>query len=268
MITNVIGIVAILLYGIAAWLLGRRLTTDTAGAWPRAVLLGPWLAALGLHAIVLYGVVIAGPGLNLPLVNALSIVGWLCALILLTATLARPVEGLGVILLPLAAVALAVGLAFPADRPVGIANGWALPVHVVLSMLAYTLLTVAAVQAIILAIQDRHIRSGRPTRLENTMPPLQAMEHLLFRMIAIGFVLLSLALVSGFLFLDDVFGQGLVHKTVLSVVAWVVFGSLLWGRVQFGWRGRVAVRYTLAGVVALMLGYFGSRFVIEFLLGR
>jgi ABC-type uncharacterized transport system permease subunit len=87
-------------------------------------------------------------------------------------------------------------------------------------------------------------------------------------MIATGFVLLSLALVTGALFLEDIFAQHLVHKTILSIVAWVVFAILLWGRWRFGWRGRTAIRWTIGGFVFLMLAYFGSKFVLELVIGR
>ena len=104
-------------------------------------------------------------------------------------------------------------------------------------MLAYSLLTLAAVQAILLAIQDHHLRSRHPGGFVRGLPPLQTMESLLFEMIAAGFVLLTLALVSGFAFLENMFAQHLVHKTVLSTLAWLVFGGLLLGRFRYGWRG-------------------------------
>jgi ABC-type uncharacterized transport system permease subunit len=90
----------------------------------------------------------------------------------------------------------------------------------------------------------------------------------MFQMIRIGFVLLSLALFTGVLFLEDIFAQHLVHKTVLSIVAWLVFATLLWGRWRFGWRGQVAIRWTVGGFVFLMLAYFGSKLVLELILNR
>ena len=92
------------------------------------------------------------------------------------------------------------------------------------------------------------------------------MESLLFQMIATGFALLTLALVTGFLFLEDIFAQHLVHKTTLSIIAWFVFGILLWGRWRFGWRGQTALRWTIGGFIFLMLAYFGSKFVLELVL--
>ncbi len=94
------------------------------------------------------------------------------------------------------------------------------------------------------------------------------MESLLFQMITAGFVLLGVALITGFIYLDDIFAQHQVHKTVLSITAWVIFAVLLWGRLQFGWRGRTAIRWTLGGFVFLMLAYFGSKLVLEIVLQR
>ena len=94
------------------------------------------------------------------------------------------------------------------------------------------------------------------------------METLLFQLLAIGLFLLSLGLISGFMFVQDLFAQHLVHKTVLSVLAWLVFAVLLWGRRYRGWRGRTAVRYTLAGFVLLMLAFFGSAVVLQLVLHR
>ena len=121
---------------------------------------------------------------------------------------------------------------------------------------------------ILLAIQDRHLHNRQPGGFIRALPPLQVMEALLFQMIGVGYVLLTLALLTGILFLEDIFAQHLVHKTVLSIIAWLVFGILLWGRWHFGWRGRVAIRWTIGGFIFLMLAYFGSKFVLELILNR
>jgi ABC-type uncharacterized transport system permease subunit len=141
-----------------------------------------------------------------------------------------------------------------------------LKLHVLLSMLAYSLLTLASVQAVLLWVQDSYLRGRKPGGFVRALPPLMTMESLMFEMIGIGFVLLTLALLSGFAFLDDMFAQHLVHKTVLSVVAWLVFGGLLLGRRLWGWRGRKAISWTLTGFVILILAYFGSKLVLELIL--
>ena len=94
------------------------------------------------------------------------------------------------------------------------------------------------------------------------------MEKLLFELIWIGFILLTLSVASGFIFLDDMFAQHLVHKTILSIIAWCIFAILLYGRHAQGWRGTTAIKLTIAGFVVLMLAYFGSKFVLEIILQR
>ena len=137
-------------------------------------------------------------------------------------------------------------------------------------MLSYSLFTLAALHAMLMAVAERQLHSGRLTRSLANLPPLLTMETLLFRLIGIAFILLTLTLSSGVLFSEVLFGQPfrLDHKTVFAIISWLLFGALLFGRRVWGWRGRVALRWTLAGFVALVLAYVGSRFVIEVLLGR
>jgi len=105
-------------------------------------------------------------------------------------------------------------------------------------------------------------------RLVMRLPPLQTMERLLFQLIFFGFFLLTLTLLSGLLFVHDLFGQHLVHKTFLSFAAWLIFGGLLIGRLRYGWRGRSAIRWVMYGYVTLILAYFGSKLILEQILGR
>ena len=141
-------------------------------------------------------------------------------------------------------------------------------VHILTSILAYSLLNIAAVQAILLAIQDWQLHDHRSGRFIRSLPPLQTMESLLFQMIGAGLVLLTISLISGVMYIHDLFEQHLAHKTVLSVLAWIVFSVLLWGRYFHGWRGQTAIRWTLVGFVSLMLAYFGSKMVLEIILQR
>jgi len=138
----------------------------------------------------------------------------------------------------------------------------ALGLHILLSIAAYSLLSIAALQAILLAIQEHQLRHKKVISILNILPPLKVMEDVLFGMITTGFFCLSLSLVSGLMFVHDLFAQHLVHKTVLSVGAWILFAVLLWGRWRFGWRGKTAIRWTLTGFALLLLAYFGSKFVI------
>jgi ABC-type uncharacterized transport system permease subunit len=140
--------------------------------------------------------------------------------------------------------------------------------HIISSILAFGFLSIAGVYAVFAAIIDHFLRSHHLNSLVRSLPPLEVLERLLFRLIATGFILLTVSLASGLAFVSDLFAQHLVHKTLLSIMAWLVFGLLLFGRWRYGWRGRKAVRLCLAGIALLILSYFGSKLVLENLLGR
>ena len=148
------------------------------------------------------------------------------------------------------------------------AHNWQINTHILSSIIAFSLLNIAALQAILLAIQDQQLRSHHPKRLMLALPPLQAMETLLFQMIAAGLFFLTVSLCSGFIFIDNLFAQHLVHKTVLSIIAWLIFSGLLLGRLRYGWRGKTAIQWTLIGFVLLLLAYFGSKLVLELILKK
>jgi len=224
------------------------------------------LIGVTLHSAVLYHTIFTDNGLNLGVFNAASLAAWIIILALMLSAISKPVENLGIILLPLAAVALILELVFPSNYIFDPSSPWGLRIHAIVSLLAYSLFAMAAVQAGLLAVQDRHLHNRHPGGFIRALPPLQTMETLLFEMIIIGFVLLSMGLLSGFMFLENMFTQHLAHKTILSIASWLVFGTLLWGRFQFGWRGRTAIKWTLSGFVVLMLAYFGSKVVVELIL--
>ena len=121
---------------------------------------------------------------------------------------------------------------------------------------------------LVLAWQDNRLRARAPLGVLAGLPPMETMESALFRALGGGFVVLTFVLVTGLFFVQNVFAQHLIHKMTLAIVAWLVFGVLLVGRVRYGWRGRRALRFTIAGFVILALAYFGSKFVLENLLGR
>lgn len=267
--TELIGILAIVLYLASSVLLALRLVRrDSPVPLGRGGAIALGLGAVLLHGGVLYPLLVTASGLNLGFFNAASLVGWLTALLLLTSSFQRPLENLGIALLPMAALTIALMFAYPSSHVLSAENGWQLDLHILLSILAYSLLVIAALQAILLAIQNHQLHNRHPGGLIRALPPLQTMESLLFQIIITGFVLLSAALVTGFFFLDDIFAQHLVHKTILSLIAWTVFATLIWGHWKFGWRGRTAIRWTLGGFVFLMLAYFGSKLVLELLLGH
>ncbi len=257
------------LYFVATMLLLRRLALGAeATAHSRLPALLTGLAGVALHGILVYQVIFLPEGLDLEFFHVVSLIAWLVALLLLLAALSQPVENLGVAVLPLSALALVVQTVWPTAPNLLALSTVEMRGHILLSILAYSLLALAAVQAMLLAIQDRHLRNRHPGGFIRALPPLETMERLLFHMIGLGFILLSLSLLSGFLYLENMLSQHLVHKTVLSVIAWVVFAVLLSGRWRFGWRGRKAIYWTLAGFVLLMTAYLGSKLVLELILGR
>lgn len=241
---------------------GPRVVTSTRTA-------GLMVGALAVvaHALALRELLFVPDGLELGYFQVMSLVGWQIAVVVLLATSRLPIAGVAVAVLPFTALAALAPAVFESSAILA-SSGWQLESHILLSLLAYALLAVGAVQALVLALQDRQLRHHRPGGWVRALPPLEAMESLLFRLIAAGFVLLGCALATGFAFVDDLFAQHLVHKTVLSAFAWVLFGILLWGRWQRGWRGRTALRWTLSAFALLALSYFGSKFVLELVLGR
>ncbi|KAA9131890.1 phosphohydrolase [Marinihelvus fidelis] len=203
------------------------------------------------------------------LLNVMSLCALVGVVLLLLSLLTRsPLFDAGLVVLPLAVIVLGVELTVPAPANLLNASSPALAAHVFSSVMAFGLLGLAGVYAGFIAIIDHFLRHHHLNRLVRALPPLQTLEALLFRLIAIGFVLLTVSLATGLLFVDDLLAQHLAHKTILAVVAWIIFGLLLVGRRAWGWRGRMAVRLTLAGVAVLLLAYFGSKLVLEVLLGE
>lgn len=267
MTSTITGLLAIALYLLASGLLVARLARGQAGNGGRSRILLIGTVALVCHSLLLYPVILGGNGLNLGFVNAASLIALLTAVLLLIAALREPVENLGIAVFAVAAISIALLLVYPAEST-GSSISWQLQTHILLSLLAYSILGLAVLQALLLAVQERHLHNRQPGGFIRSLPPLQTMESLMFEMIGVGFALLTLALLTGILFLEDIFAQHLVHKTVLSIGAWLVFAILLWGRWRFGWRGRTAIRWAVGGFVFLMLAYFGSKLVLELILGR
>lgn len=263
--TFVIGTLTVFLYLIAAVLLGLRLKNRDSSSKSKWKGLGPACFALVLHTWILIQQLFTNQGIDLGLFNAVSLVTWFIAALLISSSYFRATENLGIIAFPGAALAVALQSTFSASR-ITDTMGSTLEIHILLSIAAYALLSIAAVQALVLTVQDHHLRNKHPGGFIRALPPLQTMETFLFQLIGIGFILQCLSLVSGFIFLENMFAQHLVHKTILSLIGWGVFGTLLWGRWQFGWRGKTAIRWTLSGFGFLALAYLGSKVVQELIL--
>lgn len=228
------------------------------------------LVPLALHAYALSSTIFGPDALYLGLANAVSAIVFLTLLVYWIASLFWDVRALLLILAPSAAFSALLPLVSPAAGPLANTDSPAFKYHLLIAMLAYSLFTIAALHAVLMSYAERRLHHPSRSSLLSDLPPLLSMETLLFRILWVGFVLLTLTLVTGIVFSEEVFGKPLqfTHKTLFGVVSWLIFASLLAGRTLWGWRGRVAIRWTLAGFVALLLAYVGSRFVLEVILGR
>jgi len=227
--------------------------------------------ALVLHAMLLYREILTPDGLDLGVANAISLIVWLTVLIYWVAGLAFP--GLATILglmAPVALVAVLLQAVVPTHHFVTYGGNPLFTLHFVIAMLAYSLFIVATMHAIVMLAEEKWLHRGVLPPFLRTLPPLMEMEALLFRILLAAFVLLTLTVVSGVFFSEQLFGKPLQfnHKTVFGILSWLVFGGLLVGHYVRGWRGRTAVNWTLTGFTMLLLAYVGSKVVLELILKR
>ena len=262
-------IVFIMYLGAGLWLLLGASRTGTTTAHGKRVA-GLALATLGwfTHGYALCEAVFRGPALALSTTDTASIVGWTIATIAIGIVTWRAQFALisGVLLL-CAGVAAAITNDSSRDFALG-QHGWELTTHIVIAIIGYALVSIGAVLAAALSLLDRRLRRHQPLGLMAAMPSVEALEAGMFQAIAAGFVLLSLTLFSGFFFVNNLVGQHLAHKVVLSCLAWLILAILLFGRWRFGWRGQIAAKWALSGFLLLGLAYFGSKIVLEVVLGR
>lgn len=242
-------------------------------AWERAALLVP----LALHGWLLHQDLIAPEQLRFGFGQALSVMLWLGVTIYWIESLFYSLDGMQPLVLPLAALAAPLPAVFP-GMAVAHAASVEFRLHLILGMAAYSVFTIAMLHALLMALAERSLHKAKKLPLSEGplsgplagLPPLLTLERLLFRMIALAFVLLTLTLATGLVFSESLFGRALRfdHKTLFALLSWLTFAVLLLGRYAYGWRGRMALRFTLLGFVMLLLAYVGSRFVLEVVLGR
>ena len=253
------GIIASMFYIIATWMQVRTVVSNAEYRY--------WTKLLGGIAVLLHGHtalkdLLGGTGIDLGIYPMLSLMTLSIVAIVLISSLRRPVDNLFFVIFPIATLTLVLELSLQGnsvtrdDIPPGTIG------HIILSIVAYSLLTIAAAQAVLLSLGDNLLRNRRLAVLRK-MPSLETMEQLMFEMVAWGLVFLTLSITSGFISLEDISSPGLWHHTVITLLAWAVFLVLLWGRYQLGWRGEIASRWALTGFVLLALGYFGSKVVLE-----
>lgn len=258
-------------YLVAAWIEWRRLALP--GSGESAALIGgatwlPPIAILG-HAILLAHTLFTPEGPDLSLANALSAVEWIIAIVAWLGTRSRALPGVAAIAFPVAAAGAALPALVPAAHRFSFAaEPWA-ALHIAVAFVAYALLIVAALQALVLTGLERRLHRGLPEPGAAALPPLLTLERFLFRLVGAGYVLLTLTLLSGVLFSEQLFGKALNYsnKIVFSVLSWLVFGALLYGRRRYGWRGRTALNWILAGSALLLLAYVGTKLLPDSIFG-
>ncbi|MCM2253755.1 MAG: cytochrome c biogenesis protein CcsA, partial [Ramlibacter sp.] len=229
----------------------------------RMALLAAWL----LHAVVLAAGLLGTPA-RFGFAPALSVTAWLVLTVYAVERQLFPHLQARWALAGLGSAAVLLTLVFPGSPLPATVSPW-LPLHWALGIASYGLFAAAVAHAWMMMRAEKQIRQAADP---HAGVPLLTLERLTFRFATAGFVLLSATLLAGWLFSDALYGPGRLfkwdHKTVFSVLSWVVFAALLLGRLRFGWRGRKAVRVLYFGSLLLLLAYAGSRFVLEVVLGR
>lgn len=235
-------------------------------SWERAAILVPF----ALHTWLVYDMLWAQSELRFGFGQALSVMLWLSVLLYWVESLFFQLEGMQAPVLALAAVCAPLPALFPGLASPPYTHSTEFRLHLLLAMMAYGLFTIAALHALLMTLMERRLHGGVLAGPFAALPPLLTMERLLFRIIVAGFVFLTLTLATGIVFSETLFGQAMKfnHKTFFAVISWLIFAALLCGRYLYGWRGRMALRWTLSGFVALLLAYVGSRFVLEVILRR
>jgi len=224
--------------------------------------------AILTHAYGLTLIMITEDGIDLAIHNMGSLVLLIINILVFCSSIRKALQNLFIFLLPLSIAAITFSLILRESNPHFVSVNGGVMAHILLSIVAYSLLAISSLQALLWNWQNYQIKHHRLKGAAEILPPLQTMELLMFELLWAGVILLTAAITVGFIYLDNIFDQHLVHKTVLSLFAWAVFTGLLWGRYKLGWRGNTAVKWILSGFCLLMLGYFGSKVVLELIINN
>ena len=221
--------------------------------------------AITMHGFSISRLLFIADGLDLSLLKIVALIFLVINLVVFISGQNKALHTMYLLLFPLSAISLVAALSTPSTKVAEVISLY-IQGHILISILAYSLLAIAALQAILTSHQNWQLKHKRQNFLMRAFPPLQTMEKFLFDLIWTGQIFLSLSLISGFLYYEDLFDQKLIHKVTLSLVAWSVYAVLLWGRHNRGWRGNKAISWSLVGFVAILMGYIGSKIVLEFIL--
>jgi len=267
---SLFAIISIALYGIATALLItylRSMNSVNGDTNDRKVTLSFVVAFVGAACHIVYALKFSfvDQALNVSLSSMMALMSGLVMVIFLLGGLVMPIRRLGILMFPLTIASLV--FVFFWDNQVSVLNNRSLmfSTHIVISLLAYCLLAIASIQALLYIYQERQIKHRANPAMLMALPPLQTMESLLFRLVGVGFFVLSLTLISGAIFSQEIFGHAFVfkHHTILAFLGWLVFAILLLKRVKQGLRGSQAVIWTISGFLLIQLGYFGTKIVSE-----
>lgn len=264
-LTTVSGLIAVLFYLISSACQVRRVKARQADKKSTQWIFVFGLLAVLAHAASAGGVIKNDAGYHFGIVQISTLITASISLIVIVSSLHKPLGNVMLGVFPLAIVSIIASLTITSTYPprnihYGIAS------HILLSILAYSILMIAALQASFIAFQNYQLKNKHAASVIKRFPPLQDMELFLFELLWIGEVLLSMGIIAGFIFVEDMGERGLLHKTFFSILAWIVFAVLLWGRHKLGWRGTTAIRGTLIGFLFLILGFYGSKIVLEYIL--
>ena len=266
----VLYLMTFLSYGVLAVLFWRAQLSGQAETANRSHIGHAIAIPLVLHGYLLYQNLFIFDSLNIGLVYSLSLILWLTVLVYWLARLFYSLASLQTLFLPIAALAAVLPAIFPAVHRLEQPTSWAFNAHVLAAMLAYSLFTIAAFHAGLMSLVEKRLHHAMiPTVLKN-LPPLMTMEKILFRIIAVGWALLTVTLLSGIIFSEEIFGRAwqLNHKNIFGLISWIIYSTLMLGRLLKGWRGKTAVRWTMGGFTFLILAYLGTEFVLEVILHR
>lgn len=271
MLINTLNIVALIFYFAATVLLLRNLSQRLSITVRRKrLILGLSIAAVTVHGLVLHLNLWQVSGLNLSFSIAAALVSFAVTVIFILAAMRTSLENVGIVILPVAAVTILIQWFLPGHHLLPETTPLYQGLHIIISLLAYSLLCLASAQALTLLVQDYQLHTRQPGRFLNVLPPVETMEYLMTQMISVGFLLLTLTVITGIFFSKVIFGQPLKfnHHILLSSLGWMVFGSYLVARWRYGLRGRKAAIWVLSGIALLALGFLGTKFILEIILGR
>ncbi|WP_318514563.1 inner membrane protein YpjD [Photobacterium leiognathi] len=223
--------------------------------------------AIVLHILLLKDLIFAGSGQNLSILNVASLISLIVASLTTAAMLKMRIWFLLPVIYSFAAINLAASALLPGAFITHLEAHPQVLLHISLALFSYSTLMIATLYAIQLAWLDHKLKHKKSLAPNPNIPPLMMVERQLFKIIVVGYGLLTVTLFTGYLFIHDIIAQGKTHKAILSLLAWCVYSVLLWGHYRQGWRGRRVIWFSLIGAFLLTLAYFGSRFVKEIIIG-